>query len=166
MTARDAGGIACRAFALYLAILFVRGLALLPSQIQLTKLGSDMTRFSENPLPAMIMMVALYGMAAAILWVKADKFWPVDTVIQSTSMDASSWLRLSCILLGLYFLVDYGVRALYVFVKSFLATSAAWTQPSPGAIFEDVTVTIVAICLILYGSIGWKSQPAMNANDI
>src|SRR5690242_17036640 len=117
MTARDAGGIASRAMAIYLATICFREIVVLPP---LLELFGTRSRYYTPPSPislfTSILLPVIYGMAAILLWVKAGDFWPADRELKDSTMDSTAWTQLACIFIGLYYLMFYGVHAVYDFV--------------------------------------------------
>jgi hypothetical protein len=163
MTARDAGGIACRVFAAYLATSAFRVFTVVLSALPLQHLGLDSSRVTGGLGPP-ILDGCLYAMAAAILWAKSSSFWPSEEPAQvNPQMDASAWLRLAFLILGTYFLMTSLTTVLIVILGAALQSKINWPHVSTLRAYEDSVQAVIALGLIIYGSVGWKASRSVEA---
>jgi len=160
MTARDAGGIACRVFALYLGMVAFQGLVTLVTIAQSGPFGTRFSSATGRPPAVIIAEVLIVAFAAVLLWVKAPSFWPHDNVIVSSAMTAQQWIKVFVLLFGIYLVVTSCSIPLLAFFKATLQTTINWPDLRGETIFVDSVKTLVGIGLIVYGSTGWKGEIA------
>ena len=154
MTARDAGGIACRMFALYLGFYAFQELSLF-----LTVgfgLGTGLGRFSDYSLGQMIFRIVVIVFAAILLWVKSSSLWPSDNPIGSSSVNAYQWIKIFVLLFGIYIVTMSCTMPLLAILKAALQTRIEWPEIRPETLFVDSIRSLAGIGFIAYGSSGWK----------
>jgi len=155
MSARDAGGIACRIFALFLAFLGFRNVVGVLIAIPVYKTGFALSNFGQDPLWLMVSQTILYFVAALVCWVKAPSLWPHDNaLVANPSLDGRAWIRIGMLVLGAYFLLQTLPVAILVFAKWFFQNIAV-PSVSTARADEDILAALMAILMIIYGSIGW-----------
>lgn len=107
----------------------------------------------------------LYLVVAILLWVNSAKFWPSDNPMpRETTMDMNAWLRIAMIVLGIYFITFSAPVVLMVLVKGAVQSNIKWPEFSAREIFTECCTAVVAIGLIICGSIGWK-KPAIEKGN-
>ena len=153
MSARDVGGIACRMFALYLGFIGFREVVLFLAQLSIYRL--EVGRFGQDPLWMTLCQSLLTFVAAAICWVKSNSLWPSDNLLTpNPAMDRRAWTRVGVLILGAYFLLQALPVAFLVFAKWFFQNIAV-PSVSAARADEDILAALMAILMIIYGSIGW-----------
>ena len=159
MTARDAGGIACRVFAIYLAILGFRGMGVVLASVPVERFGYDSSGITGSPFVVSFLQTCIYIVGAALLWVKAQNFWPSDVSIEGdTNMNARSWLNIALIVMGTYFLMTDGPYALIALLRATLQTNIKWPEFNPVLVAETAIQSIGGISLIVYGVTTWPGR--------
>lgn len=158
MTARDAGGIACRIFSLYLSVQGFRLLVSFLLEIRLERLGSSPERLGFSPVWELGARALLMVFAAILCWVKSSSLWPNDAPLESnTEMDSSAWIRISMLVLGAYFFIASAPTSIMFFARQLLPSSPQQPISSLRA-DESIIMMVLAICVFLYGSIGWPRR--------
>ena len=162
MTARDAGGIAAKIMAVFLALRAFTTTAIGISSLQLFGWGPEGLSWLRTPLH-FFMEAGVYACGSALLWAKSRSFWRSDEKL-GPAMDRVGWLRLGLLLIGIYFLVGTAPVALLTLAKSTLATNIQWPIIDRLTVFADCTQAIIAVLLIAFGIVGW-AKPVQPDSD-
>jgi len=150
MTARDAGGIACRIFSLFVAMVAFRSLVTLLYSLRFM-------RYGYGPTLPMWFDFFIYGFGAVLLWVKASSFWPRDVEVASESnMDEIDWLRLSLIVLAAYFVLASAPVAFASFFANPEQSVNRFSSTDPLRVPIAWIQLVASLVVIAFAAMGWN----------
>ena len=163
MTARDAGGIATRIFALYILMHAFDMLFIGLSMFQVDRVTGDKVgeQLFNTPTTFVWAQAVIYAFAALLLWVKSRDLWPAETEMQA-SMDYKRWLRLGLLLLGAYFLLEAGPFAIAAFFSPTLQSGGYAPRVSEYRNAAYGIQAVVGLILVIYGFNTKTAQPTFD----
>jgi len=148
VTAKDAGGIASRLIAVYLAVQAIENGSMTAFLLQ-----PAMRYASRRPVPAWpsyAISAGVFAIGAVLFWLMSSRFWPGESESDS-EFDLEKFKRIVFSLLGAYLLITNGATGL---IDIFIRVPQDLTQRS----FPNVKSTIefgaafLGLCLIIANS--------------